>query len=100
MEQNPVCRRAVTVNLESGLHIRPMSQIAKIANCFACELYIISGGVSVDAKSVLELMTLNAPRGTVLIIEGNGEHAPEAVDRVAHLFEIDFESENDETSDD
>ena len=41
MEQNSVCRQAVTVNLANGLHLRPMSDIAKVALRSSCELKIV-----------------------------------------------------------
>lgn len=93
--QNSVCRQTVTVNLEIGLHLRPLSQIAKVARQFdSCEVRVVKEDLSVDAKNVLELMTLNAPQGTQLILEATGESAAEAVDQLSRLFASNFEDDD------
>lgn len=92
--QNSVCRQSVTVNLELGLHLRPISQIAKAARQYdGCEVRVQKEDHSVDAKNVLELMTLNAPQGTVLTLEAIGDSAAEAVDELVRLFASNFEDD-------
>lgn len=91
MEQNSVCRQAVTVNLANGLHLRPMSDIAKVAQRSGCDLKIIKDEIKVDARNMLELMTLRADRGTVLWLEACGEGAAEVIAEVVRLFESNFD---------
>ena len=93
--QNSVCRQSVTVNLELGLHLRPISQIAKAARQYdGCDVRVLKDEHSVDAKNVLELMTLNAPQGTQLVLEATGEFAAEVVDELARLFASNFEEDD------
>lgn len=95
--QNSVCRRSVTVNLELGLHLRPISQIAKAARQYEnCDVRVLKDDYSADGKNVLELMTLNAPQGTQLVLEATGESAAEVVDELVRLFASNFE--DDETN--
>ena len=96
--QNSVCRQSVTVNLELGLHLRPISQIAKAARHYQnCDVRVLKDDHSVDAKNVLELMTLNAPQGTQLVLEATGESAAEVIDELVRLFASNFE--NGDTND-
>lgn len=78
------------MTLKDGLHLRPLSQIAQLASGYNCDLRISKENQTVDAKSALDLMTLNADFGAVLTIEGNGEGDAEAVERIARLFENEF----------
>jgi phosphotransferase system HPr (HPr) family protein len=91
MSQSSVGRQTVTVNLENGLHLVPCSLIARLARRFGCDVHIIKGDMPVDAKNVLDLMTLNAAFGTTLIVEANGEGASEVTAELVRLFESGFE---------
>ena len=92
MTYDSVCRKTVTVNLENGLHLVPCSQIAQFARSYDCDVQISKGDLTVDAKNVFDLMTLNASHGTALVLEANGAGAAEAVDGLVNLFESNFES--------
>ncbi|MFO1023368.1 MAG: HPr family phosphocarrier protein [Planctomycetales bacterium] len=81
-------RREVVVRQENGLHLIPSSQIAQIAQSFRCDLTLCrEGGVPVDAKSMMDLLTLAAEKGTRLTVEGQGEGAEEAVQALVAWFE-------------
>lgn len=82
--------RDVVVNLESGLHLGPCSQIVQAAQRFGCQLLIRKGDRAVNGKSMLDLLTLVAEHGTVLTLEANGDGADEAVNAVVHLFDRNF----------
>ncbi len=78
----------VTVRNDNGLHMGPSSKIAQLAQSFRCEVTLCrNGGDPVDAKSMIDLLTLAAEKGTVLIIEARGEDAEEALSSMCHLFE-------------
>ena len=94
MEQKSVSRHSVTVNLDNGLHLRPLSQIAEVARRFSCDVTIDKDGTRVDARNILELMTLGAERGVVLWIEASGDRAAEAMAEVVRLFESNFDETN------
>lgn len=90
MSQIPECSRTVTVNAENGLHLGPCSQVAQLAQKFRSDVRIRKADLSVDAKSVFDLMILAASQGTVLVVEARGEDASEATEQLAHLFETNF----------
>ena len=47
----------ITVNNKSGLHLRPASELAKIAGKLTSDITIVAGEKKVNPKSVLILMS-------------------------------------------
>lgn len=94
MNTNVTCTREVVVGLENGLHLTPSSRIVKLAQTFSSQLSIRKGNRAVDAKSMLDLLTLAAEHGETLQLEACGDDAEEAVAAVALLFERNFNVES------
>lgn len=82
--------RTVTLQLAEGLHVRPCSMIAKSVLGAAHPVTIEACGQTADASSVFELMGLGAECGSSITLSGED---PDAVDRVAALFESSFKTE-------
>ena len=72
----------------------PCSKIARLANGLSCEIFIRNGDKRVDAKSVFDLMTLTAEQNSVLELEASGEGAIEGLEKLASLFEQNFEDDS------
>lgn len=83
-------RREVQVNLDEGLHLRPLSMIADVARRAECDIRIYRDEKSIDARNMLELMTMNAVHGTPLVLEARGVGAEEVVAVLEQLFERNF----------
>lgn len=81
---------SVAVRLPEGLHLRPLTQLSRLAQSFSSEVILRKGGQSVDAKRPLELMTLAAMCGERLDLEVRGGDADAAADAIIRLFESDF----------
>ncbi len=92
MNPNPIptCTQTVVVNLENGLHLGPSSQIVQLAQKFGSELSIRKGERTVDAKSMLDLLTLAAEHGAQLELQARGADAVEALAAINALFERNF----------
>ncbi|MEM5787101.1 MAG: HPr family phosphocarrier protein [Syntrophobacteraceae bacterium] len=73
-----------------GIHARVAAQIVKVANRFESEILISKCGVTVDAKSILDLMTLVCPHGCKIHISATGHDAYEAINSLASLFQTKF----------
>lgn len=78
--------RVVLTN-KMGLHARPSTQIAQTASQYDAEVQISKDGLSVDAKSVLELLMLAAECGSELVIIADGDDAEAAVQELVGLVE-------------
>ena len=83
-------RRTVTVVNDQGLHFRPCQLIALAAQQHEGTVVLSRGSIRADAKSLLELLTLAAERGTDLELEVSGKDAEVVADRVNELFSNGF----------
>src|ERR1700730_6165436 len=89
--------RTVVVPNPNGLHMRPASLIAKLANQYESRIELVRDNVRVDGKSMLEIVTLVAEHGTNLMIEASGPDAEAAVEALAELFASNFAELEEET---
>lgn len=83
--------RLVCVMNEQGLHARPAARLAQAAQRFEAEITVVAGSQSVDAKSILEILTLAAGNGCNLELRAKGPDAGEALDALAEMFKNRFQ---------
>ena len=82
----------VTVRNKNGLHARPSSVLAEAALRFEdTSLTIRRAATEVDAKSIMELLLLEAGPGTELTLVAAGPQADAAVAALQDLFEREFD---------
>ena len=85
--------RKVKISNSNGMHARPATKFAEIANKYNSEIRIKTKNKDVDGKSVIELLTLGAENGTEIIISAKGPDAAEALDALEGLVKSKFEEE-------
>ena len=68
--------KQLTVLNKLGLHARPCALLAKTAGFFKSSITLTHNNHSVDAKSILGLMTMAVPAGTTLTVTAEGHHRP------------------------
>ncbi len=83
--------RQVIVANEHGLHARPAGKVAQMAQSFAADILIVHDEQEVDAKSILDVLTLAAGPGDVLEVRASGDGAAEAANALETLFKNKFE---------
>lgn len=76
----------VVVLNKLGLHARPCALLAKTANQYKSTLLLESNGRTVDAKSILGLMTMAMPKGGELTVIADGDDEADATARIVQLF--------------
>lgn len=86
-------QKEITVINKLGLHARPSAQLAKAANLYDCAITLTHGKRTVDAKSILGLMTMALPCGTTLTLTADGPDEAAAAAHIAELFENRFGEE-------
>jgi phosphotransferase system HPr (HPr) family protein len=96
MNESKLSRRAIVSNPQ-GLHMRPGQLFASLASEFESTIEVINGGRRVDAKSMLDVLTLGAEQGTELEIEASGPDAEAALQALAEF--VQRENVEDETAD-
>ena len=82
--------REVEIVNAQGLHARPSALVVKTATKFAAEVWLESDGTCANAKSILEVMMLACPKGTMLALRCRGDDASEASSAIAALFDSGF----------
>jgi phosphocarrier protein HPr len=98
MESSTLRNRFVLTN-HQGLHMRPCGAIAAAAVRFQSNVMVALPDRQVNAKSILDLMTLGAPKGTELTVEVEGPDAKDALDALAGVFDRLAKGDFDEKDD-
>jgi phosphocarrier protein len=80
-------RAAFLVRNKLGLHARAAAKLTQVASRFPCEVVVVNGDQTVNAKSVMGLLLLCGAKGTELTIEAEGERADEAVRAIGELID-------------
>jgi phosphotransferase system HPr (HPr) family protein len=83
----------VPVTHKVGLHARPAALFVKTAAKYPCNIKVanLSGdGKSVNAKSILSVLTLGVQPGHVVKIEAEGEQAEAALAALVKLISENF----------
>ena len=82
--------KEVIVKNKAGLHTRPAASVVKLASRFKSDFFIEMQGVEINAKSIIGVMSLAAPKGTRLTLKLVGEDADEAARQLVEFFEQGF----------
>jgi len=82
--------RTVKISNKSGIHVRPAAQIAELANKFQANVTFIKDGIEVNAKSIMELLTLAAGEGIRIAIKTEGIDEIKALDALESLVNSKF----------
>lgn len=82
--------RELTVKNKAGFHLRVASMICRVASEYESPISLQNGAYTADCKSMLDLLSMMAPCGTVLTLTVEGSGAVSIADRIANLFETKF----------
>lgn len=84
--------RNVTIVNALGLHARAASQLVRTANKFESSITLsrTDGSMTADAKSILNILTLAASKGSELRLVTDGPDEDTAMETIADLFEKGF----------
>jgi len=80
-------QRNVVVNLRSGLLARPAALFVQEANRFSCDIFVEKDGKSVNAKSIMGIMSLAIANGQAVVVKADGSDAEQAVAQLADMVE-------------
>ncbi|MDM8524729.1 HPr family phosphocarrier protein [Desulfococcaceae bacterium HSG8] len=82
-------KHVVIVN-ELGLHARSAARIAEIACGAQSDVWVIKDGEKVDAKSIIDMLTLACGKGTEIEIKIDKPSDIDILNRIADLIEDGF----------
>ena len=78
------------VSNQLGLHVRAAAMVVRTMTPFTSKVSIRAGASIADARSVLDLLTLSASKGTKIIVEAEGDDAEAAVATLGDLISRNF----------
>ena len=85
--------KKLIVKNRAGIHARPSSFIVEKASAFQSSITIEKGNLTVNAKSIMGIMTMAAGYNTELTLTAEGVDEVEAAAAIEQLFESKFEEE-------
>lgn len=83
-------KKAVVIKNKLGLHARAASQIVNITNKYSSEVVMKKGSVTANGKSLLGILTLDAPIGSEVLFDVTGSDAQELLMKLIELVENKF----------
>ena len=91
-EDLTITKELVVVN-KLGIHARPAAMFVKIATRFSCDIFVEKDGERVNGKSIMGLMMLAAGPGCKILVEADGNDAPQAVTELEALLKRKFDED-------
>ncbi len=85
--------KLLTVRNRAGIHARPAALIAQTANKFESEIMLEKDSATVNAKSIMGVITMAAGYNTTMTLKADGPDEKEAVETIFSLFESKFEED-------
>ncbi|MBN1264312.1 MAG: HPr family phosphocarrier protein [Anaerolineales bacterium] len=73
-----------------GLHARPAALFVQEAKKFESNIYAVNENRRINAKSILEVLTLGAHKGSMITIQAEGSDAEEALQAIIALHANNF----------
>lgn len=85
--------KLLTVKNRAGIHARPAAIIAQTANKYECEVTLSRDDTTVNAKSIMGVITMAAGYNTVLTLRTDGSDEKDCASAIEALFDSRFEEE-------
>ena len=80
----------MTIENKTGIHARPASIFVQTATKFKSKVQIKAKGKTVDAKSILMIMSMGLSKGTEITLVADGPDEAEAVAQLKALVDSKF----------
>ncbi len=75
---------------DEGLHARPAAALVKEANNFKSDINLVYGDKTVNAKSIMGLMTLGLTKDAEFTLQASGEDESQAIESLTNLVNEKF----------
>ena len=85
--------RTVTILNRAGIHARPASLIVQAAQNYESSIWLEKENVKINAKSIMNILTLGATYQTEMVLGAEGSDEAEAVAELGALFDNKFKEE-------
>ena len=75
-------KKQITIQLSGGLEARPVALLVQVASQYVSEIHLESEGKTVNAKSIMGMMTLGLASGEKVVVTADGADEVEAVQHI------------------
>ena len=82
-----------TIENKTGIHARPASVFVQKASSFKSKVQLKAKGKTVDAKSILMIMSMGLVKGTEITIVADGPDEADAVAQLKAMIDAKFGEE-------
>lgn len=82
-----MAKKDFTITSDIGLHARPATLLVQEASRFGSEVELEYDGKTINAKSIMGVMSLGLGKDATFSIITNGHDADEALTAITELFE-------------
>jgi phosphocarrier protein HPr len=83
----------VTIKNRAGIHARPAALIVQTASKFKSKILLRKDSDTINAKSIMGVLTLGAGFNVAIAISAEGEDETSAVEAIETLFNNKFEED-------
>ena len=90
VKNSGIIARRTSVKNELGMHARPASKIAQIAESARSDVWLCANSTKVDATSIIDILTLCAVKGTKIAVEIENPEDMMVLDQIVDFFEAGF----------
>ena len=75
-------KKSVTIQIPKAMESKPMAMLVQMANSYCSSIYLKSGKFTVNAKSIMGIMTLNLSQGEEVQVTTDGADEQEAMQNI------------------
>lgn len=75
-------RKSIVVNRPQGLEARPIAELVQVASRYESRVYLEHGSRRVNAKSIMGMMSLEAPAGETVEVTVDGMDEMTAMEEI------------------
>ena len=85
-----IVQKTLTIKNELGLHARSAAMIVRAVEGSRSTVSLERDGITVDARSLLDILTLACPKDSRIVVRADGADAREVVESIEKLVESGF----------
>ena len=83
--------KTVTITSSEGLHLRPATNLCKVAVSYDCDVTFVIGNYHASAKSVISVLAAKVKQGDEITLTCDGKDEQEAMEAIMALIERDLD---------
>jgi len=82
-----IVQKTLTIKNELGLHARAAAMIVRAVEGCRSTVSLERDGTTVDARSLLDILTLACPKDSRIVVRADGDDAREVVESIEKLVD-------------